>query len=35
MDISLVIATHNQKERLKLVLAGLRGQTRVDLRALK
>ena len=27
MDISVVIATHNQKERLRLVLAGLRGQT--------
>ena len=30
MDISLVIATHNQKERLQLVLAGLRGQTASD-----
>ncbi len=27
MDISVVIATHNQQERLRLVLAGLRGQT--------
>ena len=27
MDISIVIATHNQQERLRLVLAGLRGQT--------
>ena len=27
MDISVVIATHNQQERLRLVLAGLCGQT--------
>ena len=27
MDISVVLATHNQQERLRLVLAGLRGQT--------
>jgi glycosyltransferase involved in cell wall biosynthesis len=27
MDISVVIATHNQKERLRLVLAGLQAQT--------
>jgi glycosyltransferase involved in cell wall biosynthesis len=26
MDISVVVTTHNQKERLRLVLAGLRGQ---------
>ena len=30
MDISVVIATHNQKERLRLVLAGLRGQTSAE-----
>ena len=27
MDVSVVIATHNQKERLRLVLAGLQAQT--------
>ena len=27
MDISVIVTTHNQKERLRLVLAGLRGQT--------
>ena len=27
MDVSVVISTHNQKERLRLVLAGLRAQT--------
>lgn len=27
MDISVVVTTHNQQERLRLVLAGLRGQT--------
>ena len=32
MDISVVIATHNQQERLRLVLAGLRGQTASDVR---
>ena len=30
MDISVVIATHNQQERLRLVLAGLRGQTSAE-----
>ena len=27
MDISVIVTAHNQKERLRLVLAGLRGQT--------
>ncbi|MEW6756552.1 MAG: glycosyltransferase, partial [Candidatus Latescibacterota bacterium] len=27
MDVSVVIATYNQKERLRLVLRGLAGQT--------